>query len=35
MIILDILVRITITLLGIAVAPATIKGWIQLIKEAE
>lgn len=35
MIILDILVRITITLVGVAVVPATIKGWIQLIKECE
>ena len=35
MIVLDIMVRIAICSLGIAVAPATIKGWLQLIKEAE
>ena len=35
MIVLDIMVRAAITLLGLAIAPSTIKGWIQLIKEAE
>ncbi len=35
MIILDLIVRVAIYGLGLYIAPATIKGWLQLIKESE
>lgn len=35
MIILDLMVRVAVYAIGLYIAPRAIKGWLQLIKEAE